>query len=389
MCFIGLVQPLLFTNTIRVKRILSIFVLALLLHGEAWANSTLIKKSEVIDTHINTLMEKGKFPGVAVAVLKNGNPIFVKSYGLASIGHQIPTHRNTVFEIASLTKHMTALAIMTLIEEGKLSTDDKLVEFLDKAPADWGAITVNQLLANMAGFEHRFEPTHNNSLLLENSKKDMLDSALAIPLKSKPGSDWNYSDIGYFMLGVIIEKVTGKSFEQVLTERFFEPLNMNQTLLLNQRKIIPHLAQGYTWRDGKLERNRRVWEFELTSHFGVMSSLNDMIKWEKELATPSIINSKAFEATWEIQRTFSTKGACENWGYARGWQTIHTTDQRIISHGGYSGTAYIRAIDKGLSVIVLTNREDNNDLISPFAIGWYLANQFEPSIPESGYRCWE
>lgn len=87
---------------------------------------------------------------------------------------------------------------------------------------------------------------------------------------------------------------------------FFRPLGMEQTHFLDQRKIVPHLAQGYAWNNGELQRNRRVWQFALTSHFGVMSSLDDLIRWEIELSNPKYINRKALEATWQIQRPFDT-----------------------------------------------------------------------------------
>lgn len=344
---------------------------------------------EPVDTRVDTLMEEGHFPGVAITVMRAGKPVHVSTHGMANLAHEVPVTTQTVFEIASLTKQMTALAIMTLVEEERLSLDDRLVKWIDNAPPAWDKITVDQLLSHTAGLSHHFERTVNGVHLLENSRDDMLASAKSAPMVAKPGSDWNYSDQGYFLLGVIIEEVTGQSYAEFMEATFFRPLGMDQTHLLDQRKIVPHLAQGYAWNDGKLQRNRRVWQFALTSHFGVMSSLDDLIRWEAELSNPKLINRKALEATWEIQRSFDTGRQCDTWGYARGWQVLVVNGRRILTHGGYSGTAYIRDVDTGLSVIVLTNREDTPNALHPLSLGWAAAHAVDSTIASDGYRCWE
>lgn len=344
---------------------------------------------EGVDTRIDSLMDEGHFPGVAIAVMRTGKPVHLGTHGMANLAHEVPVTTQTVFEIASLTKQMTALAIMTLVEEERLSLDDRLVEWIDNAPPAWDKITIDQLLSHTAGLTHHFEQTVNKVHLLENSRADMLAAAKSAAMVAQPGSDWNYSDQGYFLLGIIIEEVTGLSFAKFMEATFFRPLGMDQTHLLDQRRIVPHLAQGYTWNDGELQRNRRVWQFDLTSHFGVMSSLDDLIRWEAELSNPKHINRKALEATWEIQRPFDTGRQCDRWGYARGWLVIVANGRRILNHSGYSGTAYIRNVDTGLSVIVLTNREDTPNALSPLSLGWEAINVVDSTIPKDGYRCWE
>jgi len=346
-------------------------------------------RTQAIGARIETLRQAGHFPGVAVAVMRDGERVHVGTYGLADLAHQVAVSERTVFETASLTKQMTALAVMTLVEEGRLSLDDRLAEWVEDAPAAWAGITVDHLLSHTAGLAHRFERTVNGVHLVEYSRADMLASAMSTPMLAKPGTDWNYSDLGYFLLGVIVEAVTGQEYAQFMQSTFFGPLGMDQTHLLDQRRIVPHLAQGYAWQDGSLQRNRRVWQFPLTSHFGVMSSLHDMMLWEAELSDPQVVRRDALEATWDIQRTFDTGDSCDTWGYARGWQVYVVDGRRTLSHGGYSGTAYIRAVDTGLSIIVLTNREDTSEALSPLSLAWGVAHAVDPSIPADGYRCWE
>jgi len=342
-----------------------------------------------LEAEIEALKKEGHFPGIALAVMQKGKPVHIGTYGMASLAHKVPVTTQTVFELASLTKQMTALAVMTLVKEGRLSLDAQLIDYVEDPPEAWSKITVDELLSHRAGLAHRFEQTVGGVLLLDYTREDMINSAKNTPMVAEPGTDWSYSDQGYFLLGIIIEAVTRQTYAEFMQSTFFRPLGMGQTHLLDQRRIVPFLSQGYAWKEGRLQRNRRVWQFALTSHFGVMSSLRDMMRWEAELADPKVINRDALEATWNIQRTFDTGKSCDTWGYARGWKVQIVNEHRNLTHGGYAGTAYIRAVDDDLSVIVLTNREDAPDELSPLTIGWAAIHAVLPTIPANGYRCWE
>lgn len=372
---------------------LKLFVTALALAGAALAGARAQPAPHLdpVDAAVEPLMEAGHFPGMAVAVLRQGEPVHVGSYGLASIEHQVPVTPATVFELASLTKHMTALVVLMLAEAGRVSLDDRVVDYLpDGAPEAWSAITIDQLLSHTGGLAHRFEAMPDGEFLLNYTTDDMLASAMATEMVATPGDDWIYSDQGYFLLGLVIEQVTGQSYGEYLQDTFFGPLGMDQTAMLDQSAIVPHRAEGYAWNgDAGLQRNRRVWQFGLMSHFGVTSSLDDMMVWEAALSGSEIINDGALAATAEIQRPFDIGETCDSWGYARGWMTYHMGGRTLVSHGGYSGTAYVRDLTTGLSVIVLTNREDTPDAISPMGIAWAAAHAVDEELPEGGPRCWE
>lgn len=342
-----------------------------------------------LERRIEELRNAGHFPGVAVAVLRDGAPVDIVLTGQANIEHDVPVSADTVFELASLTKQMTALAVMTLVADGRLSLDAPVTDFVEDAPEAWATITVDMLLSHMGGLKHRFERTVEGVLLLEYSAEDMLQSARETPMHSEPGTDWNYSDQGYFLLGEIVEQVTGQSFDEHMQTTYFEPIGMTQTRFLDQSAIIPNRAEGYAFVDGEVVRNRRVWQFGQTAHFGVTSTLSDMLLWEAELSDPQIINREALEATWPVQREFYAGQNCAMWGPARGWVAHHRQSQRILSHGGYAGTAYIRNVDSGLSVIVLTNREETGEAMSPVDMAWSIAHVVDETMPEGGPRCWE
>ena len=241
----------------------------------------------------------------------------------------------------------------------------------------------------MGGLAHRFEAKHDGEFLLNYDTAQMLASAKQTPMLAPPGTDWSYSDQGYFLLGLIIEEVTRQSFFDYLKAEFFAPMGMTQTAILDQSAIIPNLAQGYIFEDEQIRRGRRVWQFGSTAHFGVLSSLNDMLKWEAHLSGSSVIREQAVRASWEIQRHFDVGSSCQDWGYARGWWSRVAENRVIVDHTGYSGTAYIRDIGSGLSVIVLTNREVSEGLFGPMKLAWAALNAVDPTVPKDGYRCWE
>jgi len=107
--------------------------------------------------------------------------------------------------------------------------------------------------------------------------------------------------------------------------------------------------------------------------------------WEDDPKHPG----EALEATWEIQRTFDTGASCDTWGYGRGWWVAVVDGRRVLWHAGYSGTAYVRDVDSGISAIVLTNREDRPDAIPPLALAWAAMHEVDPGVPADGYQCWE
>ncbi len=313
---------------------------------------------EAVRRETADFMEDSSVPGAAVAVLRNGEPLCVVTLGLANVELNVPVTRETVFELASLTKQMTAALVVAFAREGMLSLDDPLTRYVDEGPEEWDPITIRQLLGHMAGLRHDFEPRAHGSYLLEYDTRLMFEGAAATQLLSPPGTDWEYSDQGYFLAGLALERATGRRFSDLMTERFFAPLAMTRTRFLDQHDIIPGRAAGYTVVDGQWKNNRRVWQFELTPHFGVMSTIDDMVRWEQGLVRGEVIPQDVTDEVTKPYREFFENDD-HRMAYGLGWQ-IHDIDgRRIAEHSGYTGTHYLRDLTTGLSVIVLTNRDSN------------------------------
>lgn len=311
-----------------------------------------------IDAFVQSEMRQGNIPGVAIAVLKHGKVLKLSCYGSANLELGVPVNEHSVFELASLTKQFTAAAILLLAHESQLSLDDSLTRFIDDVPDGWRAITIRQLLCHSAGLAHRFEQTFHGVFLMDYSTEDMLRSAKATPMIAAPGTDWEYSDQGYFLLGLVIERVTGHSYAAFLRERFFEPLNMKETYRLEQARIIPNRVAGYTITNGTLRNIRRDWQFGLMSHFGVMSSISDMVKWEKALVERTILPDSVLRQLWSPAYIFRQDTTTESvLGYGFGWWINQKNGRRFVEHSGFTGTSYFRDLETQLAVIVLTNRD--------------------------------
>ena len=331
-----------------------------------------------IDSIVSQFMHVDKVPGAAVAVLQHDSLRYLHTYGISNLEQNTPVTRITVFELASVTKQMTAALITKLAHEGKLSLDDKISKYIDSIPEAWQFITIRQLLGHMGGLIHKFEPTVNGSYLLDYSKAFMLQAAKNAPMKSIPGTDWEYSDEGYFLAGYVAEKATGKTFDALMKENIFLPMKMNNTRFLNQNDIIPNRAAGYLIKNGEYKNNRRQWQFELTPHFGVMSTIDDMVKYDKGIAL-GIINKKVFIETTTPYRIFY-KDSVQQYSYGLGWEIHDFGNRRIVVHSGYTGTVYLKDLKTGLSIILLTNRDENQGT-SQNVLTKRIAKEVDKSFP--------
>src|SRR5437870_1876127 len=222
-------------------------------------------RADRIDDYIKAEMQKRRIPGLALAVVRNGTVVKMKGYGLANLDHDVPVTPDTVFELASVTKQFTAAAIMTLVEEGKLQLDDPILWHLPQGPATWSAITVRHLLthtAGLPGLEENFKALWPGGPRLNYSTVQLFNAATKDPHSFPAGERFQYSDVGYFLLGMIIEHVSGQRYAGFRGERFFRPPGMTSTPVLDPWKMLKHRAAGYTIPDGQLVHTRPIAQAE-------------------------------------------------------------------------------------------------------------------------------
>lgn len=203
-----------------------------------------------LDTFIEQEMRQEKVPGVSIAVLRKGEVVVAKGYGQADVENNVPVTTETIFQSGSVGKMFTAAAVMTQVEQGRMSLDDHVSKYLADVPASWGTMTIRHLLTHTSGvanygrdFDYR----------RDYSDDELVKIAAAMPLDFAPGARWNYSNTGYALLGILVKKATGKSYLEVLDTEVFKPLGMKTARGISDGDIVMHRASGYQLDGGVLE----------------------------------------------------------------------------------------------------------------------------------------
>jgi CubicO group peptidase (beta-lactamase class C family) len=314
--------------------------------------------SAKIDRYIKAEMAKQKIPGISLAVLRNGRIILLKSYGLANVEHQVPVKPETIFQSGSIGKQFTAAAVMMLVEEGKLSLDDKITKYFSDAPPAWSNITVRYLLnhtSGMGGFPAEVE------LKRDYTEEELLSLFKKTPLDFEPCAAWNYSNAGYATLGILIRKVTGKFYGDFLQERIFKPLGMATARVISEADIVPNRAAGYRLVNGALKNQEWVSpSTNSTADGSLYFSILDLAKWDAALYDDKLLKQSALNQIW-TQTTL--KGGRQK-PYGFGWHTNVLHGRRVVFHGGaWQGfkSSIIRFLDDKLTIIFFANSWETND----------------------------
>lgn len=319
----------------------------------AWTHAN----GQSVDELVNRQLTQRHIPGMSIAVVKDGKVVTAKGYGLANVELDVPATENTVYQLASVTKQFTATAIMLLVQDGKLTLDDKLSAKLSDLPASWGEVTVRQLLTHTSGIKNYTEVAGFDRHVREDmSHADVLKLVSAAPLDFPSGSKFHYSNTGFFLLGMIIEKLSGKSYGDFLSERIFQPLGMTATRFNDMHAVIKNRAAGYTFEQNSLRNANFVSPSQPFAAGGLISTVADMVKWDAALNGDKLLPRAVLESMWTPTKL--TDGTTSNYGF--GWGIDTKGSHRIIAHdGGIDGfsTAIVRLPADKLTVIVLANSD--------------------------------
>lgn len=334
-----------------------------------------------LDSYIRREMEAQKIPGVAFVVIDHGKIVEERAYGLENLETDTPLRTDGVFEIASVTKPFTATAIMLLVQDGKLRLGDPIDKFIDHAPPAWKDITVRELLSHSSGIKGLGWVECDGSPLLNITTEGFFDEVAKLPLQFAPGERAEYSDSGYFLLGMIIEKVSGMRYADFMRRRVFAPFGMTSTSILDRRVIVKNHVAEYTLRDGQLEHDRRVWQHELPSYFGMLSTVDDLSKWMIALTEGRVVKPEALNQMWTATKLKDGKPAeVDGMPYGLGWFTLNLNGHRIVGHPGFLGSVIFHYVDDDFTVIVLTNL----DVVSgshQVALAQAIISRLRPNLP--------
>lgn len=307
---------------------------------------------------INLFLEKtypANEPGAAVLAMIDGKIILRKGYGMANLELGIPIKPEMVFRIGSITKQFTAVAIMKLVEQGKLSVTDDITKYLKDYPTHGHKITIHHLLNHTSGIKSYTNVKKMWSLMRKDmTVKELIDFFKTQPMDFAPGERYLYNNSGYVLLGAIIEKVSGKSYETYIDENIFKPLGMNSSYYGSSTRIIPLRASGY-----KKEKN----EFKNADYLSMtlpyaagslLSTVDDLHRWYQALEAGKVLSQKSLEQMYTPTKL--NNGKTQNYGY--GWSLGTSFGEKTIEHGGgINGftTDALRVPEKKVFVTVLTN----------------------------------
>lgn len=312
--------------------------------------------ADQVDDYVKAQMRERHIPGASVAVVKNGRVIKTSGYGLANVELNAPVTKDTVFEIGSVTKQITAAAIMLLVEEGKINLDAQIGTYLSNAPEIWKKVTVRHLLTHTSGVKSYTAIGFGFELTKRMKRDDFIKAIGALPLEFEPGARYIYSNSGYNLLGFIIESVSGKSYWDFTQTRIFKPLGMNQTANRDPQFIVPNRADGYEWENGKLVGR----DYDLTDVFSagaIVSTALDLAKWDAALRSETLLKKISLDQMWTP--FVLSDGKPHPYGF--GFNVADFRGHQLISHGGQTAgfAANIsRYINDNLTIIVLTNLGD-------------------------------
>ncbi|MDQ3800571.1 MAG: beta-lactamase family protein, partial [Acidobacteriota bacterium] len=336
----------------KTAKLLTLFIIALITATSALAQENVQK----IDGLLKQYHDYGQFNG-SVLVAENGKVVYKKGFGMANMEWAIPNQPDTKFRIGSVTKQFTAALVLQLVEEGKIKLDGKITDYLTDYRKDTGEkVTIHQLLNHTSGIpSYTSRPDFQAEVSRDPySVADFVKKFASGDLEFEPGSKFRYNNSGYFLLGAIIEQVTGKSYAQVLQERILDPLGMKDTGYDLHAPLIKNRARGYQKTpDGYV--NAAYLDMSLPYAAGSMySTVEDLLKWDQSLYEDKILSA-------ESKKLMFTPGLGD-YGYG-----LRITDEqfgktgqktKIIGHGGgINGfnSLLTRAVEKRQTVIILDN----------------------------------
>jgi CubicO group peptidase (beta-lactamase class C family) len=338
-----------------------------------------------IDSFIATQMANQKIPGLAVGIYSRGQILLAKGYGQANVELDVAVKPETIFQSGSVGKQFVSAAIMMLVEEGKVSLDDSVTKYLSDAPATWKPILIKNLLSHTSGLseyetEDRTGPKGPFYIRLDFTEDELVTKIEALPIEWAPGEKWAYCNTNYFLLGVLIHKITGKPYYEFLDERIFKPLGMTSTRLISDRDIIPHRAAGYELENGQLKNQEWVSPtFNSTADGTLHFNVFDLAKWDAALYGTQLLKQSSLDRIWTVYPL--NDGKPNPAGYGFGWMIGKQNDHKRIEHGGaWQGfTCRIsRYPDDSLTVVVLTNLDAGHS--NPGPIAHVIAGLVDPPL---------
>ena len=347
--------------------------------------------SSKVDAFIRTEMKERSIPGLQVLVIERGKIVKKANYGWANVEFAVPVTDSTVFSINSITKAFTGVAIMQLVEEGKIDIEAPVSSYLDSLPEAWKKVTIRQLMGHVSGLPD-ITDTLTDELVSTKGEDSAWMKVKTLPLFFPAGERFNYNTTNYLLLGKIIDKLSGQPFVKFIQHRQLDVVNMQQTTFGNSFDVTPKKAPTYTYykRDDKgefVKQDHLMQTYEtfpafLLTDAGMFSTAAEMGRWIIALQQGKLLKNKgSIDTMWTPVRlnngSFDGFGGILN-GYALGWPVVvRQSHPAVAPLGGGRASLFIYPQDN-ISIIVLTNLTGCN----PESLVEGVAKFYIPSLPQ-------
>lgn len=326
-----------------------------------------------MDAAVANMVAERKAAGYVVALARGDNIIFLKSYGLADIENNVAMTPDTVFRIGSITKQFTAAGILLLVDQGKVSVDDRLSKYLPDYPnAD--KVTIYQLLTHTSGLANfTGSELFRSTMRLEGTTSDMITALAAVSPQFEflPGQAWSYSNTGYYLLGGVIEKASGQTYSDYMRTRVFLPLGLKNTAIDDHGEIVPHRAHGYVTNAEAPSGFRNASWTSLTVAGGAgaaRTTIRDLIAWNAALLGGKLLKPDTLKLMTSPAKLSDGRSATLGWlpkhqplphaDYGMGVGLGDDRGRAMVGHGGAINgfnAALFTYPDRGVTIAILAN----------------------------------
>lgn len=343
-----------------VRRVTSLLVVLALMAVSAQTQQTAglpADKLDKIEKAISAQMSRLGIPGLSVAVVVDHKLRWSSGYGLADVENYVPAKATTAYRLGSISKPITAAAVMQLVERGKLDLDAPIQKYCPAFPAKQWPVTARMLLGHLAGVRHYKNDAEYGSTRHYKSVVEGIEMFKDDALLFEPGTKYSYTTHGFAVLGCAVEGASGMSFEDYERENVFKPAGMDRIRVDNVTDIIPNRAQGYQkTQTGELRNSGLADTSYKIPGGGFISTVEDLAKFAMAMQTGVLVKKETLDLMWASQKTRDGKAT----GYGMGWGVSERNGMKEVEHGGAQQrvSTYLYTIpEKGLAVVVMTNLE--------------------------------
>ncbi len=360
------------------SRVLALGLICIFLVSSACAtkpDKASLDSGEYIDGVIRDMVQPDQ-PGIAVLISRGDRVLLSKGYGLADMEQEIPITSKTIFRIGSITKQFTAASILKLQEEGKLKVTDRLTKYIPDYPRG-DEVTLHHLLTHTSGIEnYTGKLDFSGKVTQVISSNELIDSFKYDDFNFKPGDSYSYSNSGYFLLGYIVERVSGKSYEKYLQETFFKPLGMNDSGVHHADLKLANEALGYSNIEGETV-NALNWDMSHAGAAGaIYSTVEDLNRWNEGIFNGQVLSQESLAAAFTGAKIRTSDQLT---GYGYGWGIGEQGGLKLMHHsGGLDGfTSYlVRFPQQDLTIAVLHNSRPVSGDLYPGQIAKKIARVY-------------